>query len=90
MHLNSLNIDTSQALTNLSLALMAVIKKERQADHLVLFSDGNFTQGENPLFIDDIRKSRIFSVGFGDTAGGADLSVTGLEKNNIVYQNLNL
>ncbi len=71
--------------TNISLALQTSLKNIDNLQGIILLSDGNYTDGSNPLY--DAEKSRIpiFTVGIGDTNEQKDISISKLIANSIGY-----
>jgi len=71
--------------TNISSALQTSLKNIDNLKGIILLSDGNYTEGSNPLY--DAEKSRIpiFTVGIGDTNEQKDISVSKLIANSIGY-----
>ncbi len=71
--------------TNISSALQTSLKNIDNLQGIILLSDGNYTEGSNPLY--DAEKSRIpiFTVGIGDTNEQKDISVSKLIANSIGY-----
>ncbi len=71
--------------TNISFALQTSLKNIDNLQGIILLSDGNYTEGSNPLY--DAEKSRIpiFTVGIGDTNEQKDISVSKLIANSIGY-----
>jgi hypothetical protein len=71
--------------TNISSALQTSLKNIDNLQGIILLSDGNYTEGSNPLY--DAEKSRIpiFTVGIGDTNEQRDISISKLIANSIGY-----
>lgn len=71
--------------TNISLAIQSSLKNIDNLQGIILLSDGNYTEGPNPLY--DAEKSRIpiFTVGIGDTIEQKDISVSTVKTNSIGY-----
>jgi len=87
LHLSRLKVDTTQMGTDISHALSSVLQDQEPPADIVLVTDGNFTAGNNPLYLDLVSQDRIFTVGVGDTAESADLIITDIQTNKIIYQN---
>ncbi len=51
----------------------------------VLFSDGNFTVGRDPLRVAEGLDFPLFTVGIGDTLGIRDLGIARVTANDVVY-----
>jgi hypothetical protein len=79
--------DTADAGTDIYKALNSILKQEQGPETVILMSDGNFTSGRNPLYADFFGKTRIFTIGIGDTVDVPDLLITDARYNKIVYQN---
>lgn len=71
--------------TNISSALQTSLKNIDNLHGIILVSDGNYTEGSNPLY--DAEKSRIpiFTIGIGDTSDQKDISISKLTANSIAY-----
>ncbi len=54
---------------------------------LVLISDGNYNQGENPVFVSRNLPFPIFSIGIGDTLARTEIYVHQIYNNPISYLN---
>lgn len=52
---------------------------------VVLLGDGIYNAGSNPSFIADNYKVPIYTVGIGDTAVDADLSINNVSHNSLAY-----
>jgi hypothetical protein len=84
---SNLAMDTSGLGTNINKSLRSIIESEKNVTDVVLFSDGNFSLGDNPLYSEFIDRIRLFSIGMGDTVDLPDLMITEVKSNRIVYQN---
>jgi hypothetical protein len=73
--------------TNIDLTLKNISKKHKDAESIILISDGIVTEGSNPLFSSNIQKQNIHTIGIGDTIETSDLLVKNIIANNIVYKN---
>jgi hypothetical protein len=85
--LNTLDVDTSSLGTNIENSLDAVIKSSTKIKDLILISDGNYTAGSNPIYLNRLNDVRVFCIGVGDTVDLPDLLVEDVKTNQIVYQN---
>lgn len=82
---DSLTLDDDA--TDMSAALRAVADaRERQnIGAVVLISDGNYTLGQNPLYLADAVSIPVFTVGIGDSTEQKDVLITKLLTNDVVY-----
>lgn len=73
--------------TNLSEAFSRLIEKipNENIQAVVLVSDGNMTEGKNPLYLLDKPGIPIYTVGVGDTMEQRDLLVDRIVINEIAY-----
>ncbi|MDP1675604.1 MAG: VWA domain-containing protein [Bacteroidota bacterium] len=79
------SLKVNGGITNISSALQTSLKNIDNLQGIILLSDGNYTEGSNPLY--DAEKSRIpiFTIGIGDTNEQKDISVSKLIVNSIGY-----
>ena len=87
IHLNSFDVDTTNLGTNIEKPINAITKSSDNIKDLILLTDGNYTEGNNPIYSEVLNKVRIFTVGFGDTVDSPDLLITDVKTNQIIYQN---
>lgn len=87
IQLKSLDIDTTVFSTNIHRALSSISNKLNSPAKLLLVTDGNFTEGMNPLFSDELNQLKIYPIGVGDTSNTQDLLISEVKYNHIVYQN---
>jgi hypothetical protein len=84
--LDSLNQSGSR--TDIYSAINTIISKNVD-DHLtriILLTDGNYNEGNNPLFINNKGMIPIDVVLMGDTAKVSDYKIENLEFNNLMLQ----
>ena len=73
--------------TNIDFALKSISKKHKNAEALILISDGIVTKGSNPLFSNILKKQKIHTIGIGDTSETADVLIKNVIANKTVYKN---
>lgn len=73
--------------TNLSLAFRKLyeLKQEENIQAVILFTDGIYNVGENPLYNAEKLVVPIFAVGIGDTIPPKDIAITSLLTNDIGF-----
>jgi hypothetical protein len=86
MRVQDLIVDTTRLGTNINFSIKSILDAEPKGSNLVLISDGNFSQGDNPLYSDYLNDIKLFSIGVGDTLDIADIMITEVKSNKIVYQ----
>lgn len=84
-HPDSLNLEASG--TNIFNAAEVFRNNERDAKAAVLFSDGIFNQGRNPIFLSRELNIPVFTVALGDTSRMRDLVVQNVVSNSTGYLN---
>lgn len=84
-HPDSLTFDGSQ--TNLQNAVEVIRNNERDARAAVLFTDGIFNQGRNPIYLSREIGIPVFTVALGDTSRLQDLVVQNIVSNATGYVN---
>jgi hypothetical protein len=87
IHENS--ADSAQFVTDIDAALTRIVDKEKNLTAMVLISDGNFTSGKNPLYSATLIRTRVHTVGIGDTLDIPDVYIAGVQANKIIYQDQN-
>jgi hypothetical protein len=87
VHLYNWKVDTTRMGTDISSTLSSVVQDQAPPADIVLITDGNFTVGNNPLYLDVGSQVRVFTVGIGDTVESPDLIVTDIQTSKIIYQN---
>jgi hypothetical protein len=82
---DSLNFNDN--LTDLSTALNSLFssKQDENVKAIVLFTDGAFNTGTNPLYSAEELSLPIFTVGIGDSTEPKDISVQSLILNEVAY-----
>jgi hypothetical protein len=73
--------------TNIDLALKNLSSKHKNAEAIILISDGIITEGSNPLFSSTLKKFRIHTIGIGDTSDVSDILIKNVIANKTVYKN---
>jgi hypothetical protein len=73
--------------TDISAALSKIGKSSFNPQIILMISDGNFTSGINPVYASSAKKAKVYTIGVGDTSKTADLIVSNVRTNKIVYQN---
>ena len=73
--------------TNIDAALNKLSKKHKDAESIILISDGIITEGSNPLFSNNIKKNTIYTIGIGDTTESPDILIKNVNANKTVYKN---
>lgn len=73
--------------TNLSLAFRKLyeLKQEENIQAVILFTDGIYNLGENPLYSAEKLVVPIFTVGIGDTIPPKDIAITSLLTNDVGF-----
>lgn len=73
--------------TDIASALRAVAEQREEWNirAVLLFTDGAYTLGQNPLHEADRLALPIFTVGIGDSAEQKDILITGVATNDLVY-----
>jgi len=61
--------------TNIDFALKSISKKHKNAEAMILISDGIITKGSNPLFSNILKKHKIHTIGIGDTSETTDVLI---------------
>ncbi len=84
-HPDSLTFDGSQ--TNLHNTAEVMKNNERDSRAAILFSDGIFNQGRNPVFMSRQLGIPVFTVALGDTSRMKDLVVQNIVTNATGYLN---
>lgn len=84
-HPDSLTFDGST--TNLNNSLEVIRNNQRDSRAAVLFTDGIFNQGQNPLFLSRELDIPVFTVALGDTSRLQDLVVQNIVTNATGYLN---
>lgn len=74
------------ATTNLEQSLQNVISSPSPHDQILLFSDGIFNQGRDPLFLAQSTGIPIHSVALGDTSDLRDLAVGRIDVPSVIYR----
>ncbi len=74
--------------TDLASALISVTEKKgnNKPNAILLFSDGNYNIGDNPVRVADQLNIPIFSTAIGDTAEKSDIILTKVLTNDITYK----
>jgi hypothetical protein len=54
---------------------------------MVVFSDGIYNKGSNPVYASKSLKFPVFTVGLGDTSARKDLKIANIRSNSIAYLN---
>ena len=80
---NSINIDKT-ALGN-SLAELSRKEMGSPSDYWLLLSDGINNSGRSPTDIVSEIKTSVYSIGFGKLTNIRDISITGLEYNDVIF-----
>lgn len=75
------------AVTNIQRVVDHINQYERETIASVIFSDGIYTQGRNPIFSAQSLTNPIFTVPIGDTTDVRDVLISDLEFNRISYTN---
>lgn len=73
--------------TNLQRVAEHIAQYENETTAAVLFSDGIFTQGRNPLFTVQTLSNPVFTVPVGDTTDVQDVLIADTDFNRVVYNN---
>jgi len=73
--------------TNIDFALKSISKKHKNAEAMILISDGIITKGSNPLFSNILKKHKIHTIGIGDTSETTDVLIKNVIANKTVYKN---
>ncbi|MDX1638359.1 MAG: hypothetical protein R3281_10345, partial [Balneolaceae bacterium] len=84
-HPDSLTLDGSQ--TNLHSAVEVIRNNQRDVRAALLFSDGIFNQGRNPVFLSRELDLPVFTVALGDTSRLKDLVIRNIVTNATGYLN---
>ena len=73
--------------TDIAASLLKIAQSEFNPDAIILVSDGNFTAGQNPIYTSTVNRTKIYTIGVGDTAFTPDLLISDVQINKVVYQN---
>jgi hypothetical protein len=87
LRLKNFELDTTNLGTNIEKAIESLLNVNEDINDLIIISDGNYTVGNNPIFANIPNKTRIFTVGVGDTVDIPDLLIQDVKANQIIYQN---
>jgi len=74
-------------ITNIHRVVDHISQFERETVASVLFSDGIYTQGRNPIFSAHSLSNPVFTVPIGDTTDVQDVLISDLEFNRVSYTN---
>ena len=80
-------IDSLNQGTDIARALRNAEAQQPPPDYIVMISDGNYSVGQNPLYIRNSGLIPVFTIGIGDTAEPFDIKITRLQAPKIAYQN---
>jgi hypothetical protein len=78
--------DTTLSGTNITEAISDIIDKNPDINSIVLVTDGNYTQGKNPLYVDKIKQVKIYPIGVGDSLSAPDLKILNLDYDYLAYE----
>ena len=78
--------DTLRSGTDITESLTRIIDDNPETEDIILITDGNYTQGKNPLYVDKFKQVRIQTVGIGDTLAAPDVQIVDLDYDYIVYE----
>jgi hypothetical protein len=84
--LSDLTRDTTAMGTDITKSLLQIIDQNPDMNSIILLTDGNFTQGLNPLYIDKLKQVNIYPIGIGDSLSAPDLKILNLEYDYIAYE----
>lgn len=73
--------------TNLQRVTEHIAQYENEKTAAVLFSDGIFTQGRNPLFTAQTLSIPVFTIPVGDTTDVQDVLIADTDFNRVAYNN---
>lgn len=73
--------------TDIALAVRNRAKKDENIQATVIFTDGNFNNGKNPIYEAEKSSTPIYTVGIGDTSLVQDIIVENIITNEIAYLN---
>lgn len=73
--------------TDIAKAISTISELKRDANAIILFSDGQFTTGQDPRFVVDRLSIPIFTVGLGDTVRNRDVYIQDVIHPDIAYKN---
>lgn len=79
--------DAEGTVTNIQTAIDHQIEQQDETVANLIFSDGIFTQGRNPVFRAQDLSSPIFTVPVGDTTNVQDVVISDIEYNSESYTN---
>lgn len=75
------------AVTNIQRVVDHINQYERETVASVIFSDGIYTQGRNPIFSAQSLANPVFTIPIGDTTDVRDVLISDLEFNRTSYTN---
>ncbi|PLX20415.1 MAG: hypothetical protein C0599_09160 [Salinivirgaceae bacterium] len=85
---DTVNTKYKGAVTDIGRALNAVLQsKDQTVNDVVLVSDGNYNQGENPIFLSNVLPYRLYAIALGDTVSKLSVYFQNLYNNHIGYTN---
>jgi len=84
--INPDSIAVGNLATNPDLSISNILKKNPNIDALILITDGIVTEGRNPLFSEYLKKTKIYTIGIGDTSDVPDIFIKNIRANKIVYK----
>jgi hypothetical protein len=78
--------DTVFSSTDITKSLLEIIDENPDVEDVIFITDGNFTEGKNPLYEDKMKQIRIYPVGIGDSLAAPDVKIINLEYDFIAYE----
>lgn len=72
--------------TDIAKAIGTISELKRDAKAIILFSDGQFTTGQDPRFVTDRLSIPIFTVGLGDTLRKRDIYIQDIIHPEVAYK----
>lgn len=77
----------NQKITNYSKLLQYIDQQYqgRMLASVVLFSDGIFNEGENPLYANTLQQSSFYSIALGDTTKKSDIAIKNVLFNDLAF-----
>lgn len=82
---DSLSINENVTDISTTFRSLFTAKSEDNIKAVVIFTDGSFNKGQNPIYAAEELSLPVFSVGIGDTNDPKDISIQSLIVNEIAY-----
>jgi len=80
-------VEADGSVTNIQSVIDHMAENQREFVASLLFSDGIYTQGRNPIFMAQTLSNPIYTVPVGDTTTVQDVVISNIEYNPVIYTN---